>query len=264
VDRLSEIADRLADIGGVVGVCLGGSRGRGAHRPDSDFDLGLYYRPPLDTEALRRLAAEVAEPGGWGPWVDGGAWLDVDGVRVDWIYRDLDRVHRIWEQCGRGRFEVGTQAGHPLGVYSHSYVGELASGQVLADPSGELATLRQRMRSYPRALRDALVRNARWEAPFTLTVARKGVPRGDACYVAGCLFRTVGLLVHALHAEAGAWVLNEKGAVDAAGALPVAPAGFAARAHGLFAALDADPDALAAALDDADRLVADVLGGLPA
>ncbi|MFF9127832.1 nucleotidyltransferase domain-containing protein [Streptomyces sp. NPDC014889] len=260
-----EIADRLTGVSGVVGVCLGGSRATGAHRPDSDFDLGLYYRPPLDTAALRFLASEltgesvdVTEPGGWGPWVDGGAWLTVDGCRVDWIYRDLDRVHRIWEDCRAGRFEVGTQAGHPLGVYSHAYVGEVSVGRVLADPGGELRALQQETRRYPEPLREALMANARWEAPFTLANARKAASRGDAFYVAGCVFRAVGLLVQALHAHAGCWVLNEKGAVQAAGQLPAAPADFAARAHGLFAMPGTTPDVLYTVLDAADGLAAEV------
>lgn len=322
MDRLPEIAHRLARIPGIVGVTLGGSRARGAHRADSDYDLGLYYRPhtPPDTDALRRLAGEltggpveVTEPGGWGPWVDGGAWLTIPVAspapppsapraspspappappahaappppalpapppsappplpcppppprhRVDWIYRDLDRVRRIWQDCRRGRFEVGVQAGHPLGVYSHSYVGELALGRVLADPRGELRALQQEVRRYPEALRDALIGNARWEAPFILAGARKGAARGDAFYVAGCLFRAVGLLVHALHAHARCWVLNEKGAVEAAGRLGVAPARFATRAHELFVPSGAAPDALHAVLDAADALVAEVLDRL--
>lgn len=263
------IADRLTDVDGVVGVCLGGSRARGTHRPDSDVDLGLYYRPPLDTAALRLLASEltgesvdVTEPGDWGPWVDGGAWLTVDGWRVDWIYRDLDRVHRIWEECQAGRFEVGVQAGHPLGVYSHSYAGEVAVGRVLADPGGELRALRQETRRYPEPLREALIANTRWEAPFTLANARKGAAGGDAFYVAGCVFRAVGLLVQGLHAHAGCWVLNEKGAVRAAQALPAAPADFSVRAHELFAVPGTDPQALSAALDSADRLTAEVCGQL--
>ncbi|MFE1346012.1 nucleotidyltransferase domain-containing protein [Streptomyces sp. NPDC058757] len=265
MDRLVEIADRLIDIGGVVGVCLGGSRASGTHQPDSDFDLGLYYRPPLDTGALRLLASEltgdsvdVTEPGGWGPWVDGGAWLTVDGCRVDWIYRDLDRVHRIWEECRAGNFEVGVQAGHPLGVYSHAYVGEVAVGRVLVDPRGELRALQQKTRRYPEPLREALIAHAQWEAPFALANARKGAARGDAFYVAGCLFRAVGLLVQGLHAHAGRWVLNEKGAVQAAGQLPAAPADFAARAHGLFARPSVNPDVLSTVLDDADALAAEV------
>jgi len=48
-------------------------------------------------ELARRVTgpgATVTAPGEWGPWVDGGGWLTVDGAAVDWIYRDLDRVHR--------------------------------------------------------------------------------------------------------------------------------------------------------------------------
>ncbi|KUN85863.1 DNA polymerase subunit beta [Streptomyces bungoensis] len=267
MERLVEIAVRLVEVGGVVGVCLGGSRARGAHSPDSDYDLGLYYRPPLDTAALRLLAAEltgepveVTEPGGWGPWVDGGAWLTVDGQRVDWIYRDLDRVHRVWRQCQAGQFEIGAQPGHPLGVYSHAYAGELALGRVLADPGGELLALQEQTRLYPEPLRAALIDNARWEAPFILACARKGAARGDAFYVAGCLFRAVGLLAHALHAHARRWLLNEKGAVRAAGELGGVSVDFAGRARQLFSALGTTPDTLTAALGEADRLVAEVCG----
>ncbi|MEV4803182.1 nucleotidyltransferase domain-containing protein [Nonomuraea sp. NPDC049421] len=130
---LEGIARRLAAVHGVVAVTLGGSRARGTHRPDSDIDLGLYYRGPLAVHDLRALAREitghetdVTEPGGWGPWVDGGGWLIVDGRQVDWIYRDLDRVQQVWRDCRAGRYEVGFQAGHPLGFYSHAYAGEVA------------------------------------------------------------------------------------------------------------------------------------------
>lgn len=269
MERLPEIARRLTEVDGVAGVCLGGSRATGTHHPDSDFDLGLYYRRPLDTGALRRLAAEltgerteVSEPGGWGPWVDGGAWLTVEGHRVDWIYRDLDRVHRVWRECREGRFEVGSQPGHPLGVYSHAYAGELAVARVLADPGGELTALREQMRHYPEPLREALVADARWQAPFILAGARKGAARGDVFFVAGCLFRAVGLLTHAVHADARHWVLNEKGAVRSAGELASAPAGFAERAHALLSALGTTPDTLGAALDEADRLTAEVCARL--
>lgn len=79
-DGLRALAVRLTDVGGVVAVLLGGSRARGEHTPESDFDLGLYYRPPLDLAALSDFAQEVAgpqagitEPGAWGPGLTGAA-----------------------------------------------------------------------------------------------------------------------------------------------------------------------------------------------
>ena len=82
--------------------------------------------------------------------------------------------------------------------------------------------------------------------------------RGDVAYVAGCLFRALGVCAYALHAHAGRWVLNEKGLITAAAALPDAPADFAARAHGLLARVGGTPDALVVTLDAATALVAEV------
>ncbi len=90
------------------------------------------------------------------------------------------------------------------------------------------------MSAYPQALAAAIERNARWEVPFTLAIAAKAAAHGDTCYVSGCLFRAVCLLAHVVHAGAGPWLINEKGAVDAAATLPGAPPDFAKRAHGLF------------------------------
>lgn len=258
------IADRLVAVGGVVAVVLGGSRARGTHRPDSDVDIGLYYRGELDVPALRELAGEVAgtpaelvPPGGWGPWVDGGGWLTIGGRHVDWIYRDLDRVHRVWNGCCEGRYEVGFQVGHPLGFYSHAYAGEVALCRVLADPTGELATLRAETAAYPDPLAEALVYGVA-EADFAVRMAGGGAAGGDAAHVAGCLFRAVGVLCHALHAQAHQWLINEKGMVDSAARLPAAPADFAERAHTLLGRPGRSPDELAATVAAAATLVHDV------
>ncbi|MFF0414544.1 DUF4037 domain-containing protein [Kitasatospora sp. NPDC004745] len=255
---ITDTAERLARIPGVVGVTLGGSRARGAHRPDSDWDLGVYYRGTPDLAALRTLAGpdvEVAGPGEWGPWVNGGAWLTVDGTAVDWILRDLDRVERVWADCREGRYEVGVQAGHPLGFWSPCYAGELALGQVLADPRGELTALRAAMAHYPEALRTALV-GAAWEAGFLVASAGKGAARGDVLHVSLCLSRAVGVLVQALHAHDRRWCLNEKGALAAT------PPWFRDRAAALLAAPGADPAALAATLTAAGALAADTAAAL--
>lgn len=261
--RLDELAQRLVAVSEVVGVTLGGSRARGDHGQESDVDLGLYYRPTLDVAALRALArnvtgaeVEVTEPGGWGPWVDGGAWLSIESTAVDWIYRDLDRVHASWDDAHAGRFEFHFQVGHPLGVPSFAYAGEVALGIVLADPSGELAALKREVATYPPALRAAVV-DRLWEADFDLDNARKAVGRADTTYVAGCLFRAVELCAHAIHAHAGRWLVNENGAVASAGRLATAPEAFAHRAHGVLAHLGEDPARLRAAITTAATLLND-------
>ncbi|KIF79450.1 DNA polymerase subunit beta [Streptomyces sp. 150FB] len=251
------MADRLTGVAGVRAVALGGSRARGAERPDSDWDLGIYYRGEVDTPALAALATEltgvpvqVAGPGGWGPWVNGGAWLTVDGVAVDWILRDLDRVERVWAECAEGRFEVGTQIGHPLGFWSPAYPGEVALCRVLADPGGELTALREAI-SYPEPLRAAIAERA-FAAEFVVLGARKSVRGDDALHVSLSLSFAFGVLAQALLAHHRVWCVNEKGATAAAARLPDTPPDFAER---VAAALRAP---LAEAVEQAAELVREV------
>ncbi|MFC9118736.1 nucleotidyltransferase domain-containing protein [Streptomyces sp. NPDC057067] len=255
---VAAMASRLARLPGIEAVALGGSRASGTHRPDSDWDLGVYYRGAPDLDALTALAsdvqgapAEVAGPGGWGPWVNGGAWLTVDGVAVDWILRDLDRVESVWSDCREGRYQVGIQPGHPLGFWSPCYVGEVALGRVLEDPRGDLASLQEAVRAYPEPLRRALT-GAVWEADFSVASARKSAPSGDTLHVSLCLARAFGVLAQALHAHHRVWCLNEKGALASAAALPGTPADFAARVSKALRGLDA------AAVETAAGVVRDV------
>ena len=268
LDDLADLADRQAAVAGVVGVVLGGSRARGTHRPDSDYDLGLYYQGALDVAALQRLADEVGDepaeltaPGGWGPWVDGGGWLTIAGQRVDWIYRDLERVRRIWRQCQAGTYEIGFQVGHPLGFYGHAYAGELALARVLADPAGVLGALQAETRHYPEPLGEALVRGL-WEADFALRLAGYGAAGDDPTYAAGCLFRAMGVAGQALHGRARRWVVNEKGLITAAGELEIAPSDFADRAHGMLAVVGVSSVDIAVTVRRAAALIADVRAAL--
>lgn len=261
---LVALAERVSAVGGMVGVALGGSRARDDHHPDSDVDLGLYYRPPLDVAALGAVAREVggpgvlvSDPGAWGPWVDGGAWLRVDGVALDWVYRDVDRVRAAWEDARRGVHAFHAEVGHPLGVPDFAYVAGLALGEVLADPTGELTELRAQFQEFPPRLRQALV-DGLTEAVLLVEVAFGAVQRRDTTFIAGCLFRAFVLCAHAIHGNAGRWLIDEKGAVGAADRLPGAPEGFSARAHGILSALGTTGDPLEVAVDSALVLVRDV------
>ncbi|MCP5056005.1 MAG: nucleotidyltransferase domain-containing protein [bacterium] len=220
---LARVTDGLARVEGVAAVALGGSHAAGTARPDSDLDLGVYYREarPLDVAGLRAFANEldpkgassVTEPGGWGPWMDGGAWLRVDGERVDWIYRDLDRLSREIDAAERGdhQWHAGQQPTH--GFFSVTLLAELDVCQPLRDREGILAALKARVATYPPALRRRLQLDYLGLAEFTLYHARKHAARGDVYNTVGCLTRAAGCLTQVLHAAEERYFLSDKAAL---------------------------------------------------
>src|SRR5262245_42906765 len=118
---LDQVADRLAGLPEVRAVTLGGSRAQGTHRPDSDWDLAVYYRGAFDPGTLRGLgwAGHVSEIGAWGGGVfNGGAWLEIEGRRVDVHYRDLDAVEHELAESARGRFRIEPLLFHLAGIPS--------------------------------------------------------------------------------------------------------------------------------------------------
>jgi len=132
---LARVVEQIAPVRGVRAIVLGGSRARGWNHAKSDIDIGLYYSGDLDVAALNRAATALddvhreglaTERGGWGRWVDGGAWLMIDGIAVDLLYRDLDRVDRVIAEVQRGEFEIAYHVGHPHAYVSAAYAGELA------------------------------------------------------------------------------------------------------------------------------------------
>lgn len=258
-DLLRQIAARLVAVEGVTAVVLGGSRATGRAHAGSDVDLGLYYdsqRPP-SLAALNQLASELDDRhlaglvtgfGEWGPWVNGGGWLEIGGYQVDWLYRDLRRVAAVIEACKLGQVTCDYQVGHPHGFPSHVYMGELHHARLLADPTGALAAL-QEQAAYPVALCQTLVQRFLFEAQFSLDIARKGAVRDDVAYVSGCLFRSVACLVQVLFAHNRRFVLNEKGALAGVDALPERPAQFGKTVRGIFARIGEGPVDLVASID---------------
>lgn len=260
------LAERLAQIEGVEAVVLGGSRARGEQHPDSDVDIGIYCRPerPLAVDALRRLARElddrrlpnlVTNPGEWGPWINGGGWLRVEGRQVDWLYRDLDRVTRTIEECRAGRPTSHYQPGHPHGFHSHIYAGEVHHCQVLYDPEGSLADLKALTTDYPPLLKRALVRRFLWEAGFALDTSRKSAERGETFYVSGCLFRCVACLVQVLFALNERYFVNEKSSVRTVESFVCRPDDFGETVTSVLAQPGDSPDRLTESIERLAELV---------
>lgn len=233
---LDRLVRAFGGVPGIRAIVLGGSRARGEGSAASDYDIGLYYEPdnPIDVGRLAKAAlllpgaasSSVTAIGEWGPWINGGAWLLIDGRRVDLLYRDLGKVGEVVDACCAGTIERLYQPGHPHAFVSAIYAGELALCETLWDPENVLAPLRRRCRPYPPLLAEAVIRTFFWEARFSLDNARHGRGRDDRIYMAGCVFRSIACLCQTLFAVNRTYLLNEKGAVAGVERLTVKPRAF--------------------------------------
>ena len=201
---MREIAERLARIPGVAAVTLGGSRATGTAADDSDWDFGLYYRGTIDPADVRALGwpGQVFAPGDWGRIVNGGAWLHVDGVAVDLIYRDLDEVLHWTSEAEHGRFEIHREVGYVAGIATYVLAGELAVNEVL---TGELPRP-----SFPARLREMAPPLWYRLAAGALEIAAVHLRRDDCIAAMANLTQAVLAAAEGRLAAAGEWALNEK------------------------------------------------------
>jgi hypothetical protein len=205
------LAARLAAIPGVVAVTLGGSRATNTAVDGSDWDFGLYYRGRLDPADIAALGwpGHVFAPGEWGRIVNGGAWLTVDGTKVDLIYRDLNDVEHWTAAAEGGEFEIQREVGYVAGIATYVLAGELALGRVLA---GELPRP-----AFPPKLRQTAP--AAWSrlAAGAMHFADVHAGRQDRVACLANLCQAVLAAAQGRMAAAGEWVLNEKRLAERAG-----------------------------------------------
>ncbi|MFL1379926.1 MULTISPECIES: nucleotidyltransferase domain-containing protein [unclassified Nocardiopsis] len=244
-DFLHDTATRLGGLTGVRAVALGGSRAQGTHRDDSDWDLAVYYREKFDPQELRDLGwpGEVSEIGGWGGGVfNGGAWLRIDGRRVDVHYRDLDVVEREIARAQAGDFDVEPLLFHLVGIPTYLVVAELALGRTLL---GELPRP-----DYPQELRRSAPPRWRGVAAATLGYAENNhAPQGRVSHTAGLIAQAAAQTAHAVLAGRGEWATNDKTLLSRAGLEEI---------DLIIAGMTADPQDLLAAVAEAGRVFATV------
>src|SRR6266536_764026 len=130
---MRHLAEELGKGEVVVAVTVGGARADGPATDSSDWDFGLYYRDRISADDVRGLGfeGEVVEPGEWGRLVNGGAWLTIEGQRVDLLYRDLEFVEHWLAEAEAGRFEIDRVEGYVGGMATYVLAGELATCEVL-------------------------------------------------------------------------------------------------------------------------------------
>ena len=205
---VTDLVDVLTAMLGTVAVVLGGSRAVRSDDQESDWDLGVYYRGEIDLTALNALGT-VFPPGSWGRVMNGGAWLECGGEKVDVILRDLNTVEYWTRRAQEGEFERDALLGYLTGIPTYTLTAELAScvplrGSVEAVP-------------FPPKLAAAAPQVWRFCRSFSLDYARAHAKRGNVAGVAGQAAAAVMEEAHAIACERGEWVCNEKRLIEAAG-----------------------------------------------
>lgn len=267
---IEKVVDSLQALKGVEAIVLGGSHARGRARPDSDIDIGLYYTrgSPFSIEQVRGVAShlnDLPDPvvSGfleWGRWVDGGAWLTIEGQRVDLLYRSLETVEATLADAQAGRFEIDYEQQPPFGFFGPTLLGEVAIAQPLHDPRALLDALKAEVAPMPEALADAVIQNRLWSVEFgLLAFAGKFVANCDIHGVGGCLSRFAQALVLTVFALNRAYPLNDKTTLREIEELKfVAPSNFGHRVRLILANIGSTPEALETSVSSISTLFEEV------
>jgi predicted nucleotidyltransferase len=254
-EALRNAVDALAALDGVVAVVLGGSYARETHHANSDLDLGVYYAEssPFSIEGIRSVAMQlsnglppvVTNMYEWGPWVNGGAWIQTAVGKIDFLYRNLEQVERTIQDAWQGVHHHHYNQQPTFGFYSVIYLAETHVCIPLFDPHGHLARLKQQVASYPPKLKHAIVKDFLWGAEFTFLFARKFADGGDIYNTVGCLSRIAGYMTQALYALNETYFISDKGALAATRRFAYCPPNYEERVSRVFASPGAEPTQLA-------------------
>ncbi|MXQ53131.1 nucleotidyltransferase domain-containing protein [Shimazuella alba] len=265
---IQDVKRKLEGVPGVVGIVLGGSRARGTHRENSDIDIGIYYdeSADFDVNTLNKIATKMDDKhrtnlitsiGEWGPWVNGGGWLVIQGHHVDFIFRDINRVAQVIDDCIKGSITSHYQTGHPHAYLNVMYMGEISICKILADPANQIAELKAKTRPYPNSLQEAIIKWFIFEASFSLMFADKSADQDDVSYVAGHCFRTISSLNQVLFARNEEYCINEKKAVTIIERFKIKPIDYKKKVDQIFTLLSSSKDNTKKAVDVLRDLVVD-------
>lgn len=266
---IDKINEELKEVPGIVGVVLGGSRARGTNHPTSDIDIGIYYDESagFDTNEVEKVATKIDDEhrknivtslGEWGAWINGGGWLVVHGYHVDFIFRDINRVSTVIDECLSGKVSSNYHSGHPHAYLNVMYMGEIATCRTLYDPKNKIAELKSKTKPYPRSLKDAIIGYFTFEASFSLMFAEDNIDKDDVSYVCGHCFRTISCLNQVLFAINEEYCINEKKAVKMIETFNIKPCGYKESIDKTISLISSDADSTKKGIDILKELINDV------
>jgi hypothetical protein len=218
---------------------LGGSYARGTHHTNSDLDLGVYYAEstPFSIEGIKRIAAQLSDGTPpvvtdfyeWGPWVNGGAWIQTTAGKVDFLYRNIEQVERTIQAAWQGVSHHHYNQQPTFGFYSIIYLAETHVCVPLFDPQASITQLKRGVSSYPPKLKQAIVADSLWGAEFAFLFAHKFATTSDVYNAVGCLARITAYLTQALYALNDTYFMSDKGALEAISKFALRPLEYTER-----------------------------------
>lgn len=232
------IAD-LKLVEGVRAVVLGGSYAIGMATEGSDLDLGIYYseQQPFDIEKIKAISEKYADNEQptvtgfyeWGPWVNGGAWINTANGEVDFLYKNIEQITKTIENAKNGIWENNFEQQPPYGFSSVIFLAETNNSLPLYDPEEVVKNLKESVKQYPPRLKQSIVQQALWSAEFTIWQAEKFASKVDIYNTVGCLTRAINNIVSALFALNETYPMGDKRAINILEQAKIRPVGLAAK-----------------------------------
>jgi hypothetical protein len=221
---LDDITNELKQVEGVKAIVLGGSYAMGMATESSDIDIGIFYFElnPFVIEKIRSIAKKYADKEQptvtgfyeWGPWVNGGAWINTAMGEVDFLYKNIDQITKTIDNAKNGIWENDFEQQPPYGFSSIFFLSETQNSLALYDPDDIIKGLKERVKQYPKKLKESVIQQSLWSAEFTIWQAEKFAVKKDTFNTVGCLTRATKSIVMALFAINELYPMGDKRAVN--------------------------------------------------
>ena len=234
---LKQLVGELSKVPNVAAIVLGGSYASGMHHSASDLDIGLYYSEakPFSIEEIKRTATGISRPDSlptvtgfyeWGAWVNGGAWIETQVGKVDFLYRKLEQVEKTIQDAHQGIVQHDYDQQPTHGFYSVGYLAETQICVPLYDPGRRIAKLKKQVEIYPSKLKQKIIMDSLWGAEFTLKFARSFAEKADIYNIVGCLTRVAAHLTQTLFAINERYFLSDKKVMETIASFEIVPKGY--------------------------------------
>lgn len=221
---LDDITDELKQVDGVKAIVLGGSHAIGMETESSDLDIGIYYSEhnPIDIEKIKKVARKVADNEQptvtgfyeWGPWVNGGAWINTENGEVDFLYKNIEQITKTIVNAKNGIWENNFEQQPPYGFSSIIFLSETQNCLPLYDPESIIMELKESVKQYPIKLKQSITQQSLWSAEFTIWQAEKFASKNDTYNTLGCLTRATKSIITTLFAINEIYPMGDKRAVS--------------------------------------------------